>query len=145
LRFIEDEVTVIFLSNLNITPVSHLTKEIAKVVFEEKVTLPSPLKSIPLKNPHEIVGNYQVENDQSKMVRISEKRNELYLITSKMYGVPYKYRLIPVEERLYKTTFLTEFVNEKVILHYSRTSGKIEYVQYIDLYGEEYICYPIEF
>lgn len=145
LRFIEDEVTVIFLSNLNITPVSHLTKEIAKVVFEEEVTLPSPLKSIPLKNPHEIVGNYQVENDQSKMVRISEKRNELYLITSKMYGVPYKYRLIPVEERLYKTTFLTEFVNEKVILHYSRTSGKIEYVQYIDLYGEEYICYPIEF
>ena len=145
LRFIDEEVTVIFLSNLNITPVSHLTKEIAKVVFDEEVNLPRPLESIQLKNPPQIVGNYQFENDQSKKVHISEKLNELYLIAPKMYGVLYKYRLIPVEQELYKTTFLTEYINEKVILHYSKTSGEIDYMQYIDLYGEEYICYRIEF
>ncbi|AWE07325.1 serine hydrolase [Lysinibacillus sp. 2017] len=145
LRFIDEEVTVIFLSNLNITPVSHLTKEVAKVVFDEEVTLPRPLESIQLKNPPKIVGEYQFENDQSKKVHISEKLNELYLIAPKMYGVLYKYRLIPVEQELYKITFLTEYINEKVILHYSRTSGEIDYMQYIDLYGEEYICYRIEF
>ncbi len=145
LRFIDEEVTVIFLSNLNITPVSHLTKEIAKLIFDEEVTLPSPLESIRLKNPRKIVGKYQFENDQSKMVHISRKLNELYLIAPKMYSVLYKYRLIPVEQELYKTTFLTEYVNEKVILHYSRTSGEIDYMQYIDLHGEEYIGYRIEF
>lgn len=145
IRFIDEEVTVIFLSNLNITPVSYLTKEIAKVIFEEEVKLPSPLEPIQLKNPPKIVGKYQFENDQTKMVHISEKLNDLYLIAPKMYNVLYKYRLIPVEQELNKITFLTEYINEKVILHYSKTSGEIDYMQYIDLYGEEYICYHIGF
>lgn len=140
LRFIEDDVTVIFLSNLNITPISHLTEEIAKVAFEEEVILPSPLNPIQLENQKTVVGKYQFENDASKELHITEKLNELYLTAPKMYGALFKYKLIPVEQVLYKTSFMTEYVNEKVILHH----GDRDYIQYIDFYGEEHICYRIE-
>ncbi|WP_053596503.1 MULTISPECIES: hypothetical protein [Lysinibacillus] len=38
LRFVDDQVTIIFLSNMNVSPVMHLCREIAKIVFDKNVS-----------------------------------------------------------------------------------------------------------
>ena len=48
IRIIDHQVTIIFLSNMNVTPVTHLSREIAKTIFEEHVSLPIPAVPIPI-------------------------------------------------------------------------------------------------
>lgn len=55
----------------------------------------------------------------------------MYLTVPKMYGVLYKFKLVPVSHNKSKTTFLTEMVNEQLIFHYS-FSGEIVGVEYKD-------------
>lgn len=139
-RFVDEQVTIIFLSNMNVTPVTHLTQEMAKVIFDEHVSLPLSIKPINLKNMELMVGEYDIENDKSKIFDISIKGGELYLTVPKMYGVLYKFKLVPVRHDSTKTTFLTEMINEQLVFHYS-LSGEIVYVEYKDFNGKKYAAY----
>jgi CubicO group peptidase (beta-lactamase class C family) len=140
LRFVDDNLTIIYLSNMNVTPVTHLTQEMAKVIFEEKVSLPLPAVPINFTNTEVITGKYFIGNEQNKILDISDKDGELYLTVPKMYGVLYKFKLVPVSHESRKTTFITEMINEQLIFYYS-LSGQIEYVQYIDFYEEKFMAY----
>lgn len=140
LRFIDEQVTIIFLSNMAVTPVTHLTQEIAKLIFEEKASLPIPVEPISLTNIESIKGKYLIENDKNKVLEITIKQGELYLTVPKRYGVLYKFKLILVSHNSSKATFLTEMVNEQLIFHYS-LSGEIENVEYKDFNETKYIAY----
>lgn len=137
LRFVDEQVTIIFLSNLNVTPTTHLTQEMAKLILDEHVTLPLSSQSIKFTNLEHITGKYFIENDESKILDISIKNGELYLTVPKMYGVLYKFKLVPVSHNASKTTFLTEMINEQVIFHYS-LSGEIVGVEYKDFIEKNY-------
>ena len=134
LRFVDDQVTIIFLSNMNVTPVEHLSREIAKTIFEEQSSLPCPAVPIPFKKVVPIVGKYPFENEKDKCLDISVEKEELYLTVSKMYGAVYKFKLLPVSHDSTKATFITEMINEQLVFYYSLT-GEIESVQYIDCTG----------
>lgn len=118
-RFVDEQVTIIFLSNINITPVTHLVQEMAKVIFDEHVSLPLPTQPINFINKELIAGKYFISNDESDILDISINNGELYLTVPKMYGVLYKFKLMPVSHNASKTTFLTEMVNEQIIFNYS--------------------------
>ncbi|MBE1556471.1 serine hydrolase domain-containing protein [Sporosarcina limicola] len=135
LRFVDDQVTIIFLSNMNVTPVTHLSQEIAKIIFGENVSLPFPAVPIPFAKIKSIEGKYLIGNEEYKVLDISVKNEELYLTAPKMYGAMYKFKLVPVSHDSVKTTFVTEMINEQLVFYYS-PSGAIEYVQYIDCYGK---------
>ncbi|WP_397538221.1 serine hydrolase domain-containing protein [Rummeliibacillus pycnus] len=137
LRFVDEQVTIIFLSNMNVTPITHLTQEMAKLILDEHVTLPLSSQSIKFTNAEHITGKYFIENDESKILDISIKNGELYLTVPKMYGVLYKFKLVPVSHNVSKTTFLTEMINEQVIFHYS-LSGEIVGVEYKDFIEKNY-------
>lgn len=139
LRFVDEQVTIIFLSNMNVTPVTHLTKEMAKVIFDEHVSLPLPSQPINFTKNELIAGKYVIENDGSKILDISIKNGELYLTVPKMYGVLYKFKLVPVSHNALKTTFLTEMVNEQLTFHHSLL-GEIAAVEYKDFNGNKYIA-----
>ncbi|GGP11251.1 serine hydrolase domain-containing protein [Oceanobacillus neutriphilus] len=140
-RFVDEEVTLIFLSNMNVTPVTHLMQEMAKVVFDEKVSLPLPVvQPINFTNTELITGKYKIEDDESKILDITSKNGEAYLTVSKTYGILYKFKLFPVSHDASKTTFLTEMVNEQLSFYYS-SSGEIESVEYKDFHGNKYIVY----
>ncbi|CRK81092.1 serine hydrolase domain-containing protein [Neobacillus massiliamazoniensis] len=137
LRFVDDQVTIIFLSNMNVTPVTHMTREIATLIFEKNESLPLPAVPIHFTNGERFAGKYVIENEQNKVLDISVKNGDLYVTVSKMYGALYKFKLVPVRHEPAKTTFITEMVNEQLIFHYS-LSGDLEYVEYIDCSGEKY-------
>ncbi|WP_036189986.1 serine hydrolase domain-containing protein [Ureibacillus manganicus] len=139
-RFVDDQVTIIFLSNMNVTPVSYLTHEMAKVIFDEEVTMPLSSKQISFTTPELLAGKYMIENSENKVLDISIKRGELYLTVPKMYGVPYKFKLIPVSHNSSNTTFLTEMINEQLTFNYS-LSGEIIGLEYKDYNENKYKAY----
>lgn len=57
-RFVDEQVTIIFLSNMNITPVTHLIQEMAKVISNEHVSLPHPAQPIDFIDNELIAGKY---------------------------------------------------------------------------------------
>lgn len=139
-RFFEEQITIIFLSNMNVTPVTHLMQEMAKVIFDEPVSLPLSIQPINFTNKERIAGKYMVENDESKMLEITSKNGEVYLTVAKTYGVLYKFKLLPVSHNASKTTFLTEMVNEELVFYYS-SSVEIESVEYKDFNDNRYIAH----
>ncbi|MGG4346531.1 serine hydrolase domain-containing protein [Paenibacillus lautus] len=141
LRFVDDEVTIIFLSNMGVTPVTHLSREIAKVIFGENVSFPLLAKPTHFVNQESISGKYSVD-DTSTVLDISIINNELYLMVPKMYGVLYKFKLVPVSHDSTQTTFLTEMIHEQLIFRYSAT-GEIKYVEYTDYFNEKQILYKV--
>ncbi|RXZ81041.1 class A beta-lactamase-related serine hydrolase [Paenibacillaceae bacterium] len=141
LRFVDDEVTIIFLSNMNITPVTHLSREIAKVVFGENVSLPLPSEPVQFTNEETILGEY-ADEDKSTLLDISLKNNELYVTVPKMYGVLYKFKLVPVSHDSTQTFFLTEMVHEQLVFRYSET-GEIKCIEYTDYLNENHIMYRV--
>lgn len=141
LRFVDDEVTIIFLSNMNVTPVTHLTREIAKVIFEDNVPLPVPAIPIEFIEKEVLVGKYIVQENKG-ILDITIKHNELYLTVPKMYGVLYKFKLVPIIHNPSNTTLLTEMVNEKLIFHYS-SLNRIAHVEYKDCNDNRYIAYKV--
>lgn len=116
---------------MDIIPFTLLSQEMAKVIFEEEVSLPLSMEPIELTKKETIVGNYQLKNEKNGSLTISIKQGELYLTVPKRYGVFYKFKLVPVEHSSTKITFITEIINEQLIFHYS-ASGEIESVEYTD-------------
>lgn len=64
---------------MNVTPVKHLSLEIAKTIFEEKTSLPLPAVPIPYTNVEPIVGKYLFGNEDNKVLDISVEKGELFL------------------------------------------------------------------
>ncbi|MBY0123043.1 serine hydrolase [Bacillus sp. S/N-304-OC-R1] len=135
LAFQDDEITIIHLSNMNITPVMKLTRELAKIAFGEFGVLPDPALPISLKEPISIDGTYYFNNNPEATIDISYKDNEFYLTVPKMYGAIYKFKLIPISERPGTLCFLTNMIHEKLYIHF--TNKKIDHVEYIDYYGNK--------
>lgn len=143
LRFVDDQVTIIFLSNMSVVPVTHLSREIAKIVFGEYVPLPLPAKPIRLNNKQEsLVGKYTTNNEKNAILDISLKNNELYLTVPKMYGILYKFKLVPVSQDSSTTTFITEMIDERLVFRYS-TFGEIESVEYTDYLSKSHMLFKV--
>ncbi|MER2008205.1 MAG: serine hydrolase domain-containing protein [Psychrobacillus sp.] len=140
LRFIDEQVTIIFLSNMGVTPVTHITQEMAKIIFDEHVSLPMPTLPINFTSFELVAGKYFLEGDHSKILNISLKNGELYLTVPKMYGVLYKFKLVPVSRNASKTTFITEMINEELIFNHS-LSGEIISMQYKDFNEKKCIAF----
>lgn len=139
LRFHEDNVTIIFLSNIDVTPVTQLSREIASLLFGNKIAVPPRPNAIPITNPSSFTGTYRFEN-QKTTLHITIERNELYFIVPKRYGVRNKFKLIPIEHQSTKTTFVTEMIHEQLTFYYS-SSNKIEQVEYKDYNNNRYIIW----
>ncbi|WP_312114757.1 serine hydrolase domain-containing protein [Brevibacillus reuszeri] len=137
LRFVDDQATVIFLSNMNVTPVSHLSREIATIIFQGNVTLPLPARPIDFSEQASLTGSYFIEKEPRTILDISVKNNALYMTTPKMYGVLYKFKLVPIHHDSLRTIFVTEMINEQLVFSYSK-AGELAGLVYTDCYGKEH-------
>ncbi|WP_234447830.1 serine hydrolase domain-containing protein [Viridibacillus soli] len=139
IRFVDDNISIIFLSNMNITPVLKLTREIAEVIFSESVSLPEPAVPIIFPLKEKVCGTYIFREDtENKSLEITIKNNELYVTLSKMYGAVYKFKLVPIKRDKKQTTFITEMIHEVLVIYYSVDKLEIEYTDY---HGNHYILY----
>ena len=133
-KYIDDGLSIIVLSNINITPVEIISDNIAKMFFGEDVKLLESLNPININDfdYKKVIGVYI---DDDRTIEISFNKNNLYLTTSKLFGAIFKYKLIPLYMKNNEVTFATEFVDEKVIINLDNP----DYIKmyYYDIYKDK--------
>ncbi|MFJ7728683.1 serine hydrolase domain-containing protein [Neobacillus sp. NPDC097160] len=108
----DEELVVIVLSNINITPVTQISSDLIRIVFDKEVD------GFQQFNPLEIVGENLVGtylNGEETLSIHFEK--ELYAVVPKMYGVPYKFRLFPIDVKPETVVYKSDFIHDTYTLN----------------------------
>lgn len=125
----DKELVVIVLSNINITPVTQISSDLINIVFGKKV------EGIQQFNPLEIesetlVGTY-LNGAETLSIHFDK---ELYVVVPKMYGVPYKFKLVPIETNQEKVICKSDFIHDTYTFRLIE-KGIPQSVELIDSYG----------
>lgn len=144
LRFADDEATIVFLSNMAVTPVSHLCREMAKTLFGEKTATPPPAVPVPVANPDLLCGNYRIGNETTPpTISISSKNNTIFLTVPKRYGVIYTFKLVPVSQSSTQLTLITEMIPERLVFRRDSAEAVIR-IDYTDSAGDRHVLHKAE-
>ncbi|WP_010676610.1 serine hydrolase domain-containing protein [Bacillus timonensis] len=131
--YLEKDVTIIVLSNLNITPVEKISNDLKKIVFGENL---HPLKiQQKIKSEFDttaIVGEY--ENENVRIIIESNSNASLFFTAPKKYGVPYTYPINLVKKDDNQLIYQSEFLHETLTFKVENTKTSLHY---IDSYGCE--------
>ncbi|WP_409305039.1 serine hydrolase domain-containing protein [Peribacillus sp. SCS-155] len=131
--YLDKELAVIVLSNINITPVTQISGDLANMVLGrpvKEVNKTSPLNV--MQSPGIFAGSYKSGNTE---IQISLE-NDLYAIVPKMYGVPYKLKLVPVSEASGQVMFHGEFIRDQYIFQIN-SEGSVESLDFEDCHGRK--------
>ncbi|MGX7264643.1 serine hydrolase domain-containing protein [Enterococcus crotali] len=132
-QFEEEDLTIILLSNLDVIPVTTITKEIARLKFDSDFAPATPLspitKAVPLEK---FVGYYKTAN--ATLFEIVVQKDSLFLIVPKLYEINYKFRLKLVQSSNETLVFATEKINESITFIY-KDLNNFEKILYTDCQG----------
>ncbi|MRG27654.1 serine hydrolase domain-containing protein [Laceyella tengchongensis] len=128
LRFVDDNLTVIVLSNLSFTPVTWIGKNIAKVFFGVPIKIPEAIRSVDLNEAtiHHLLGTYQTENSNREL-QITYEKGQLYLTTTKVHGAPCQYPIHPIFITEKQIEFVTEYMDESLIFELTTNTPRLWY------------------
>lgn len=105
-RFVNDDLSIIILSNFEHTPISRINMDLIAIVFNEKYTVPEIIKTIKLSNNilQSYVGEYELQPDF--IFSISFNDGKLFCQAT---GQP-KFELLPISD----SEFILKEVNAKI-------------------------------
>jgi CubicO group peptidase (beta-lactamase class C family) len=143
IRYPDDDLVVIVLSNVSITPVEQISEDLARITLGEAIPVLEDSKAIQLSDEdyNTCTGLYRESENESNELVITHEDGKLYIEMSRRYGVRYKYELVPVQKRDNAIEFITTFVEEKVQLFLNEQGG-ISYLRYNNMYGSIEDFYP---
>lgn len=121
LRYPEEELAVIVLSNFGLTPVDRIAKDIAFVVFEQRdCALPSPATIAQDERLiAAIIGTYH--SDQGQLSIFSEG-DRVFAALPKMYGVVYNCEAFPVMADSRQTRLKGRYLNDELVIDLQKQS-----------------------
>jgi CubicO group peptidase (beta-lactamase class C family) len=125
----DEELVVIVLSNINITPVTQISSDLINIVFGKKVEGFQPFKPVGLESEY-LVGTY-LNGEETLSIHFDK---ELYAVVPKMYGVPYKFKLVPIEANQEKVICKSNFIHDTYTFRLIE-KGIPQSVELIDSYG----------
>lgn len=129
-QFEEDDLTIIFLSNLDIIPVTIITKEIAQLKFGREIpqilTQPKIVHYPSLSN---FTGKYV--KDQAQIFEIVAEHDDLFLIVPKLYEIDYKLKLTISQSTENEIILRTEKINETILFTFDK-NAELEKIIYTD-------------
>jgi CubicO group peptidase (beta-lactamase class C family) len=125
----DEELVVIVLSNINITPVTQISSDLINIVFGKKVEGFQPFKPVGLESEN-LVGTY-LNGEETLSIHFDK---ELYAVVPKMYGVPYKFKLVPIEANQEKVICKSNFIHDTYTFRLIE-KGIPQSVELIDSYG----------
>lgn len=102
-RYIEDDFTVVVLSNYGFTAVNKLCKAIASIGFEEEYEM--PVKPSVFSLSAEVLENYLgIYEDNNIKLELKKENEEIFLIIDEEYSLP----VYPVNENTFQHTWIDE-------------------------------------
>ncbi|WHY86606.1 serine hydrolase domain-containing protein [Neobacillus novalis] len=125
----DEELVVIVLSNINITPVTQISSDLINIVFGKKVEGIQPFKPVGLESEN-LVGTY-LNGEETLSIHFDK---ELYAVVPKMYGVPYKFKLVPIEANQEKVICKSDFIHDTYTFHLIEKRMP-QSIELIDSYG----------
>lgn len=116
-RCMNEQITVIALSNNEITPVMKITRDLLRIVLELPTENMNTYESIEMEKQKLIkfVGKYE-NNKIDKPLMISLKDNQLFITLHKRYQKEFKLKLYPTVSREKETAFYTNMINNQVLI-----------------------------
>lgn len=129
-QFEEEDLTIIFLSNLDIIPVTTITKEIAQLKFGREIPqiLAQP-QIVYYPSLNKLTGNYFT--DQVQAFEIIAEHDELFIIVPKLYEIDYKFKLKIIQSTENRVLLRSEKINETILFVF-RTDGELKKIIYTD-------------
>ncbi|MCM3570692.1 serine hydrolase [Neobacillus mesonae] len=103
----DEELVVMALSNINITPVNQITSDLMKIALGKEMAGFEPFKVLELQADN-LAGRYQ---NGDVIITIGVDQG-LYTIVPKMYGVPYKFRLFPVKADMDTVICKSDYIHD---------------------------------
>lgn len=134
---LDEELVIIVLSNINITPVTQISSDLADIVFGKEIKgFPS---FIPLNDPRQFENFAGTYTNGELTVTVGFDK-ELYAIIPKMYGVRYKFRLLPIEAKPCTVICKSDFIHDTYIFRLDEQGSPLS-IELIDSYGakSEYV------
>ncbi|MEH7385081.1 serine hydrolase domain-containing protein [Bacillus sp. JJ1521] len=129
--YLEKDVTVIVLSNLNLTPIEKMSDDLSKIVFGKDVisiVIPQNVEQEIDTTP--LIGEY--ENENTKLTIQQNSGTSLLLTAPKKYGVRYTYPINLVKVNRDQMMYQAEFLNETLRFEFGNNLIKLNY---LDSYG----------
>lgn len=116
------------LSNINITPVDTISKNIVKIIDGEDINIPErTINYISSTVDTNIIGDYRLK-ETGAVISIKHENDKWYAIIPKRYGVRYSIEMKPVYRNNNIIRFVTEFINEELTL----IIGNPTLIEYMD-------------
>ncbi|QRG67126.1 serine hydrolase domain-containing protein [Brevibacillus choshinensis] len=114
-RSVDDRLVVIALSNVNLTPVTKITRDMAKVAWGEPVEFLSRKNGFLQETADAITqstGTYIAPSNEGMRVEITAEPHGIFVTHPKMYGVPYKFPLRLAAHTAEYVEWAADMVNE---------------------------------
>ncbi|QGQ98897.1 class A beta-lactamase-related serine hydrolase [Paenibacillus psychroresistens] len=109
-RYVEDDLTVIVLSNTMIAPVQEINNTLAKIVFGYEISAPIIPAFIEDPNKHEYAREYAREGAESEKINLTFEEDNLYLSSN---GTD-RYPVNPVHRHDHAIDYIAEYMNERL-------------------------------
>ncbi|OMF63441.1 hypothetical protein BK139_01600 [Paenibacillus sp. FSL R5-0490] len=128
----KEDLTIIVLSNVNITPADKICEDISKIILNKEVRIPERFVPSITSFPWEIlIGEYKSNELYSE---VHWEKNKLFVTMPKKYGALYKYELKPFSLADDKAIFKSELVYEDFTFDL-----KGHCLEFVDVYGKTHI------
>ncbi|WP_218970921.1 serine hydrolase [Peribacillus kribbensis] len=114
LLYPEEEAAVVVLSNMNITPVTRIARDLAELMRGGDAAASGRFTAAGLLCP-ELTGTY---SDGRKDISI-EGENQLFATVPKYYGVPSKFPLVPVSIKEEEVVCKSRYINDTYTFHFN--------------------------
>jgi len=110
--YVNEDLTVIVLSNLVTTQVGNIANALARLAFNDEVALPETYKAIPMNvNQYEnLVGDYKIHEDTGSMLSVSVDHGKLYIT----HAPSFKFEICPFSQQEEIKSFFIKGVQGKV-------------------------------
>jgi CubicO group peptidase (beta-lactamase class C family) len=116
LRFPEKEVSISVLSNINITPVDTIAKNIVKIMNGVEINIPARrINNVYLSEDANITGEFRLK-ERKEIITIKYENGKWYAIIPKRYGVQYCIEIKPVNINGNMIKFMTNFIDEELTI-----------------------------
>lgn len=138
-HFAKENFTVIFLSNLEVIPVTEITTQIAKIRLGEQFMIPTEIEVQSKRESIErIIGKY-VSKTKKISFEIKRERELLYLYVAKNYDIMYKFQLYVKKTEEGEICLQADRVNERITF-LSKEDWLRGNCVYKDYSGAEFDC-----
>jgi CubicO group peptidase (beta-lactamase class C family) len=128
LRLVDDGWTIILLSNLSLTPVTQIGKNLLRIAWGEPVNVPDSVQTIEWLEEEiaSIVGTYRLDN-LDETLKITTEGKKLFLTVAKMHGAPYCYPIHPISKTNERIQCVTDYVDEELIFDLRENTVRLTY------------------